>query len=100
VSTSEVVIHKVQTYRMYAAPRYAKPGVYAELPRGLATEEKEAAIERRTLWACSESKASFGLTTTPMDIANLMAYFSGKRLPEITPASIRTKWTSKRAQSA
>lgn len=76
------------------------PGVYAELPRGPATEEKKADIERRTLWACSESKASFGLTTTPMAIANLKVYFSGKRLPEITPASIRTKWTSKRARSA
>jgi hypothetical protein len=77
-----------------------EPGVYAELPRGPATEEKKADIERRTLWTCSESKASFGLTTTPMAIANLKAYFSGKRLPEITPASIRTKWTSKRARSA
>jgi hypothetical protein len=38
-----------------------------------------------------ESKASFGLTTTPMAITYLKAYFSGKRLQEITPASIRTK---------
>ena len=85
---------------MYAAPRYAKPGVYAELPHRLATEEKEADIERRTLWACAASKVFFELTITPTAITNLKAYFSGKRLQEITPASIRTKWTSKRARSA
>jgi hypothetical protein len=85
---------------MYTAPRYAKPSVYVELPRGPATEEKKTDIEKKTLWVCSESKASFGLTTTPMAIANLKSYFSGRRLAEITPASIKTKWTSKRARSA
>jgi integrase len=52
---------------MYTAPRYARTGRLRRTSARTSdrrTEEKKTAIERRTLWACSESKASFGLKSS------------------------------------